>query len=151
MYASLVVALMLVLPIGCTLYQEFHSNHGIFAFDILLKWLVFWAVGVRLLLAGFRQILQPRYTAQTVLGISSDDCRRVIRELGFGNSAIGVLGVGSLLSEGWLLPAAVAGAVLYGFAGVNHFLKKARGMNENVAMVADVLVAVVLIVCLLPS
>jgi uncharacterized membrane protein YkvI len=75
----------------------------------------------------------------------------VIRELGFGNSAIGVLGVGSLLSEGWLLPAAVAGAVLYGFAGVNHFLKKARGMNENVAMVADVLVAVVLIVCLLPS
>jgi hypothetical protein len=36
-------------------------------------------------------------------------------------------------------------------AGVNHFMQKARGMNENVAMVSDVLVAVVLIVCLLPS
>ncbi len=151
MYASMVVALMLVVPIGCTLYEVLHFNHGAFAFSILLKWLVFWAVGVRLLLAGGRQMLQPGYTATVVLGIKGDECRRVIRELGFGNAAIGSLGIGSLFADGWLLPAATAGAVLYGLAGVNHFLHKARGMNENVAMVTDVLVAVVLIVCLLPS
>jgi hypothetical protein len=151
MYALIVIALMLVLPIGCAIYEVFHSNHGIFAFGLLLKWLVFWAVGVRLLLAGLRQMLQPGYTAEVVLGIKGDDCRRVIRELGFGNMAIGSIGAGSLLNDGWLLPAAIAGAVLYGLAGVNHFLHKARGMNENVAMVSDVLVAVVLIVCLLPS
>jgi uncharacterized membrane protein YkvI len=151
MYASLVVTLMLVMPIGCTLYEVFHSNHGLFAFGILLKWFVFWAVGARLLLAGFRQIFQPAYTAAVILRIRGDDCRRVIRELGFSNMAIGVVGAGSLFSEGWLLPAAIAGTVLYGFAGVNHFLQKARGTNENVAMVSDVLVAVVLIVCLLPS
>ena len=151
MYASLVIALMLVVPIGCTLYEVFHTNHGMFSFGILVQWLVFWAVGVRVLLAGFRQILQPRYTAEVVLGIKGDDCKRVIRELGFANVAIGCIGAWSLFSEGWLLPAAIAGAVFYGLAGVNHFLHKARGMNENVAMVSDVLVAVVLIVCLLPS
>ena len=151
MYAFIVIGLMLVIPIGCTLYDVFHSNHGTFSFGILLQWLVFWAVGVRLLLAGLRQIFQPGYTAEVVLGIKGDDCRRVIRELGFGCTAIGCIGAGSLFSETWLLPAAIAGAVFYGLAGVNHFLHKARGMTENVAMVSDVLVAVVLIICLLPS
>jgi hypothetical protein len=151
MYAFIVIALMLVIPIGCTIYEVFHANHGIFAFGMLLQWLVFWAVGVRLLLAGFRQIFQPGYTAEVVLGIKAEDCKRVIRELGFGNTAIGCIGAGSLFWEGWLLPAAIAGAVFYGLAGVNHFLHKARGMNENVAMVSDVLVAVVLVICLLPS
>lgn len=152
MYAFLIVTLMLALPIVCTVTQVFHSNHGVFSFDILLKWLVFWAVGIRLLVAGVRQIFQPSYTAEVVLRLQGDDCKRVIRELGFGNLAIGVLGVGSLLfSQRWLLPAAIAGTVLYGLAGINHFLHKARGTNENLVMVADVLVAVVLIVCLLPS
>jgi hypothetical protein len=151
MYASMVVALMLVVPIGCTIFEVFRSNHGVFAFSILLEWFVFWAVGVRLLVAGLRQIFQPRYTAEVVLGIKGEDCKRVIRELGFGNTAIGCIGAGSLLYPGWVLPAAIAGSVFYGLAGVNHFMQKARGMNENVAMVSDVLVAVVLIVCLLPS
>jgi hypothetical protein len=151
MYASMVVALMLVLPIGCTLFEVFRSNNGVFAFGILLQWFVFWAVGVRLLLAGLRQIFQPRYTAEVVLGIKGEVCKRLIRELGFGNTAIGCIGACSLMYPGWLLPAAIAGSVFYGLAGVNHFLHKARGMNENVAMVSDVLVAVVLIVCLLPS
>jgi hypothetical protein len=151
MYASLVITLMLLLPIGCTLYAVFYSNHGTFSFGLLLQWLVFWAVGVRLLLAGLRQIFQPGYTAEVILGIKGDDCRRLIRELGFGNMAIGCIGAGSLFYDGWLLPAAFAGAVFYGLAGVNHFLHKARGANENVAMVSDVLVAVVLVICLLPS
>jgi len=151
MYVSVVVVLMFVLPIGCTLFEVFQSNHGVFAFGILLKWFVFWAVGVRLLLAGVRQIFQPRYTAEAILGIKGEDAKRLVRELGFANTAIGCIGTGTLMYLGWLLPAAIAGAVFYGLAGVNHFLHKARGKNENVAMVSDVLVAVVLIVCLLPS
>ncbi len=150
MYAFVVIALMLVVPIGCTIVEVFESNQGMFAFSILLKWFVFWAVGVRLLLAGLRQIIQPRYTA-VILGIKSEDSTRLVREIGFGNTAIGCIAAGSLMSPGWLMPAAIAGSIFYGFAGVNHFLHKARNRNENIAMVSDVLVAVVLIVCLLPS
>jgi len=151
MYVFMVVALMFVAPIGCTIFEVFQSNQGIFAFSILLKWFVFWAVGVRLLVAGLRQIIQPRYTAEVILGIKSQDSNLLVRELGFANTAIGCIAAGSLISPGWLMPAAIAGSVFYGLAGVNHFLHKARNRNENAAMVSDVMVAVVLIVCLLPS
>jgi hypothetical protein len=150
MYALVVVALMFVVPIGCTIFEVFESNQGIFAFGIVLKWFVFWAVGVRLLLAGLRQIIQPRYTAE-LLGIESPDSTLLIRELGFANTAIGCIAAGSLTWSGWQLPAAVAGSVFYSLAGVNHVLRKARNRNQNIAMISDVLVAVVLIVCLLPS
>jgi hypothetical protein len=33
---------------------------------LLGRWFVFWAVGVRLLTAGIRQIAQPRFTAETI-------------------------------------------------------------------------------------
>lgn len=151
MYIFMIVALMFVVPIGCTIFEVFQSNHGIFAFSILLKWFVFWAVGVRLLIAGLRQIIQPRFTAEVVLGINSQDSKLLVRELGFVNTAIGCIAAGSLMSPGWLMPAALAGSVCYGLAGVNHFLHKARNRNESAAMVSDVVVAVVLIVCLLPS
>jgi len=151
MYAFMVVALMLVIPIGCTIFEVFQSNQGAFAFSILLKWFVFWAVGVRLLVAGLRQIIQPRHKAEVVIGFKNQESRLLGRELGFGNTAIGCIAAGSLMLPAWLMPAAIAGSVFYGLAGVNHFLRKARTANENVAMVSDVMVAVVLIVCLLPS
>jgi hypothetical protein len=151
LYVFMVVALMFVMPIGCTIFEVFQSNQGVFAFSMLLKWFVFWAVGVRLLVAGLRQIIQPRYTAEVILGIKSEESRPLVREIGFGNTAIGCIAAGTLMSPGWLMPAAIAGSVFYSLAGVNHFLRKARTRNENIAMVSDVMVAVVLIVCLLPS
>jgi len=151
MYALVVIALMFVVPIGCTIFEVFQSNQGTFAFSILLKWFVFWAVGVRLLLAGLRQIIQPRYTAEVIFGVKSDVSRLLVRELGFANTAIGCIAAGSLTSSSWLMPAAIAGSVFYSLAGVNHFMHKARTRNESIAMVSDVLVAVVLIICLLPS
>jgi hypothetical protein len=151
MYAFVVIALMFVAPIGCTIFEVFQSNQGAFAFSILLKWFVFWAVGVRLLLAGLRQIIQPRFTAEVILGLESAESRVLVRELGFATTAIGCIAAGSLMSSTWLMPAAIAGTVLYGLAGVHHFLRKARNHYESIAMVSDVLVAVVLIICLLPS
>jgi len=151
MYALVVIALMLVVPIGCTIFEVFQSNQGVFGFSILLKWFVFWAVGVRLLLAGLRQIIQPGYTAEVIFGVKSEVSRLLVRELGFANTAIGCIAAGSLTSSSWLMPAAIAGTVFYGLAGVNHFLHKERTRNGNIAMVSDVVVAVVLIICLLPS
>ena len=48
-YFVSVVALMLV----CTLTA-----------GLVGKWFVFWTVGIQLFLAGLRQIVQPRYTAE---------------------------------------------------------------------------------------
>lgn len=141
MYLPMIVALMFVLPLASIVVQGQISG-----FDGLLvaRWAVFWMVGVRLLAAGLKQILQPRYTAQQILGLKGDDTLMLVRELGFGNTAIGAAGTASLWLGGWTLPLAVVGAIFYGLAGVNHALQAHRNRLENVAMVSDLFAAVVL-------
>ena len=54
-----VVLLMGVLPIASVL-AEIAFSHSETRLPIFIgKWFVFWAVGVRLLLAGLRQIVNP--------------------------------------------------------------------------------------------
>jgi hypothetical protein len=142
MYALIVLALMLVLPIASSLLEVFLGNHGVFALSVFLKWFVFWPVGVRRLLVGFRQILKPRYTAP--------DALIVVRELGFGNLAIGSIGALSLAAPDWVVPAGLAGAIFYALAGINHALHKPRNRHQNIAIVSDLSIALVLGVLLLP-
>jgi hypothetical protein len=106
---------------------------------------VFWAVGIRLLLASLRQILQPRYTAETVLGIKNEESHFVVRELGFANAAIAAIGAGSILFPKWVTAGALAGGIFYGLAGVNHAKRPHRNRLENMAMISDLFVAVVLL------
>jgi hypothetical protein len=80
---------------GCIL-----SIEGALLWAVVGKWWVFWAVGVRLLSAGIRQILQPRFTSETILGIKGAEVLMVVRELGFANAAIGTVGVASLFFSG---------------------------------------------------
>jgi len=64
MYLAAIVLLMLVLPAGCVIGQIVWS-HG--AADLMLlvgKWFAFWMVGVRLFMAGVRQVAQPQFTAE---------------------------------------------------------------------------------------
>ena len=112
------------------------------------KWFVFWTVGVRLFVAGLRQMIQPRYTAETILGIKGEDSLLIVRELGFANCAIGSIGIGSLYFPGWLLPAGIAGTIFYGLAGINHCYHKARNPLQNVAMISDLFAAIVLLICI---
>jgi hypothetical protein len=110
------------------------------------KWFVFWMVGIRLLAAGLRQITQPEYTARTILKLTGNDALVVIRELGFANVAMGVLGTTSLLFADWRSAAAVVGGAFYGLAAGNHVLQPHRGRLQNIAMVSDAFAAVVLLV-----
>ncbi len=147
MYYFIVGSFLLVLPLVSCAIELTRGDHAS-ALTIAMKWFVFWGVGIRLLTAGMRQIIQPRYTAETILGLDlshGDDPLLLVRELGFGNVAIGVVGTGSIIATGWVLAAAVAGAIFYGFAGVNHTRQPHRTRLENVAMISDLLFALVLI------
>ena len=108
------------------------------------KGFVFWSMGVRLLLAGLRQIIQPRYTAQVILGLKSDEPLLLVRELGFANVSLGTIGMISLILPACLLAAALTGAIFYGLAGAQHAWQPHRNGRENVAMVSDLFIAVVL-------
>jgi|ERR1700722_4269741 hypothetical protein len=144
MYVAMVVLLMLILPIASIVLDAFMHYQGIVHVILVGKWFVFWAEGMRLLIAGLRQIIQPRYTAQTILGIQDADAALIVRELGFANTAIGIAGVGSIFFPAWMLPLAVIGAIFYGLAGISHLTHKSRNSLENVAMTSDLFVSLVL-------
>jgi hypothetical protein len=151
MYVAIVIALMLALPLISIVAQivltDHGALHGIAYLAIVAKWYVFWAVGVRLSLAGLRQIIQPRYTAETILGLKGAESLFFVRELGFANLAMGSVGLASQASPSWVTLAAMLGAIYYGLAGVNHCFHKGRNQLQNVALVSDLFAAFALAIC----
>jgi hypothetical protein len=148
-YIAMIVALMLVLPVASILLEIIVSGSAHLTPAVAGKWFVFWAVGVRLLLAGFRQIVQPGYTARTILGLESEESFILVRELGFATTAIGCVGATSIIVPGWSMPMALVGAIFYGLAGVNHLTHEGRTKLQDAAMVSDLFIAVVLVACCL--
>jgi hypothetical protein len=151
MYILIVIALMLALPLISIVAQIISTDHGALQsasnLVVVAKWYVFWAVGVRLSLAGLRQIIQPRYTAETLLGFKGSEALFFVRELGFANVAMGSVAIASLFAPSWVTPAAMLGAIYYGLAGIIHCFHKNRNKLENVALVSDLFAAVVLATC----
>ena len=144
MYLAVVLLTMLVLPAGSMLVEHLHGTTPL----LLLagKWFVFWSVGVRLMLAGVRQFVQPAFTAEQIFGTKSPDVLPLIRELGIANVATGVVGLLSLAMPSFVLPVAISAGIFYGVAGVRHALEAHRSTNENIAMVSDLFVCAVLAV-----
>jgi len=143
-YYLTVILLMFVLPVGSALLElsVFQGAHGFVR--VFGRWFVFWAMGVRLLLAGIRQVFQPRFTAQTILGTKSEDSLHVVQELGFANMSMGAIAVLSFPFGAWVMPSAIAGCLFYGLAGARHVVQKNKNALENTAMVSDLFIFVVL-------
>lgn len=137
MYLPTVVLLLIVLPFACTAIELL-----LLTGDVVLvgaKWLVFWAVGVRLFVAGIRQVFQPGFTAQTIFGLKDEGAFGVVREVGFGNLSMGTLGLLSLAIPGWVVPAALVGGLYYLLAGLGHARRTSRNSHEQTAMITDFL------------
>jgi uncharacterized protein DUF6790 len=148
MYLAMILLTMGALPVVSLLFEaRFGGGHA----DWLLlagKWFVFWAVGVRLLLAGLRQTRDPAFTA-AMLNVREPASFIVVQELGFASLSLGVLGLLAILNASWIVPAAVAGGLFLGLAGIKHALKGDRTVKENIAMVSDLWAAAVLAACLI--
>lgn len=119
MYPAAIFLLVLVLPLLSAVIEAMVVAVPDIALS-LGKWFTFWGVGVRLFLAGLSQAFRPQFTAQGILGIGDESAFVLVREIGFGNLAIGTLGLLSLVIPAWLLPAASAGFIFYGLAGAGH-------------------------------
>lgn len=144
-YILIILFLMFILPILSILidFFVFHSTAGILS--LMGKWFVFWAMGVRLFTAGLRQVLRPKFTAEQILGIANAESLILVQELGYSNTALGVLGVIPIFNANWVLPAAIVGALFYGLAGLRHIFGRERNLLENGAMLSDLFVAAVLL------
>jgi hypothetical protein len=102
---------------------------------------VFWGAGLRLFIAGLRQVIQPRFTAQHIFETKGDEALPIVRELGLANVAIGLVGILSLIEAHFVLPTAIAAAVFYGGAGLVHVIKGHRNTLENTAMISDLAIS----------
>jgi hypothetical protein len=151
MYFVSVALLLLILPAASIAVEASLYPRGLGLIFLIGKWLVFWAVGIRLFMAGTRQIVQPRFTAEEIFHAHDPSSLPIVREVGFGNLSIGALGIWSILRPGWVLPAAIVGGLYYGLAGIGHSLQTSRNAKENFAMLSDEFVFLVLLGFVLKS
>ncbi|MBB3977523.1 hypothetical protein GGQ64_002729 [Rhizobium azooxidifex] len=145
MYLLMLLALMVVLPIVSILIEQVSGTDASLLF-LIGKWFVFWIVGVRLLLAGVRQVMQPSYTATKIFQIKDPEAEKLVTEIGFGNLAMGLVGVLTLLEPAWVVPAGLTGGLYLGLAGVKHAMNADRSRAENIAMATDFFGAAVIAV-----
>ena len=141
MYFLMISLLMLVLPLA-SIVMEAGLRPDM---AVTGKWFVFWMVGARLFAAGLRQILQPRYTAEAILGLEGEANLVIVRELGFANLALGIGGIATLAAPSWTPPLALVGGIFYAAAGIQHALHAGRNKVQSFAMITDLFAAVVLL------
>jgi hypothetical protein len=145
-YALTIVLLLLVLPAASVAAEALAASGPVDLMWLVGKWFTFWACGVRLFLAGVMQVSKPEFTAGTIFNLNDPAVHGLVREIGFGNLSMGTIGLASLLAPGWVVPAAVAGGLYYGLAGIGHAMRPERNARERVALVSDLLIFVLLAV-----
>jgi hypothetical protein len=140
-----VILLMVVLPASCALVEWLIYGHQSTFIGIAGKWLIFWAVGARLLIAGVRQVVNPSFTAKNIFHIDDSASHAIVKELGFANICFGAIGIISFFLPQWRIVSAFGSGLFYGIAGINHIVRKPAGPNEVIALVSDVLIFLLLL------
>jgi hypothetical protein len=144
LYLYSIMLFMLILPVISLIIDNQVFNRDQAFIFLIGKWFVFWAIGVRLLIAGFKQVSDPAFTLEKIFNIKSIEGQIIVRELGFANICMGVLGTISLFGKQFRLSAAIAGGLFLGIAGVYHIIKKPVSKNETIAMVSDLLIFLIM-------
>jgi hypothetical protein len=147
-YLVSVVLLLFVLPAASVCIEVLYAGAAGGANAMLLvgKWFVFWGVGVRLFIAGARQVVQPQLTAVEIFEVKDRAVLPIVREVGFGNLAMGALGLACLSRSDFIIPAAIVGGLYYGLAGVGHVVRGDKSLNGWTALISDLIFFVLLAV-----
>jgi hypothetical protein len=145
MYVVMVLLLLAILPAGSVIAEHSYLHSTAPLVFLIGKWFTFWAAGVRLFLAGLRQTITPRFTAQEIFKLSGTEVFPLVREVGFANLSMSALSLLSLYTPVFLIPGALVGGLYYFFAGIGHTMAGHRNFKETFAMATDFLIAIVLL------
>jgi hypothetical protein len=143
-YIIIVTILTFILPAVCFVVEHLINGTPL-TLELFGKWFIFSAVGLRLFLAGIRQITKPVFTAKEIFHIESPDVFPIVRELGFANLCFGLVGLVSLFNPDWRIVSAFASGLYYGIAGLQHLIKQPAGTNEKFALCTDLLIFALLL------
>ena len=142
------IGLLFFLPIASFITESIIEKIPM-SIGLFLKWFIFWAAGIRLFTAGIKQASNPEFTATKIFRLLKPETYVIIRELGFANIALGVMGILSLLNDSWRILAAVSCSIFFGLAALQHSLRETFGDNELTATLYDALVCIVLVLYLI--
>jgi hypothetical protein len=145
-YVLSVFVLTFVLPIVASAGEMLLDKNTIFSFDLMEKWFIFSAVGLRLFAAGIKQVADPAFTAKEIFQIDSPQSLPIVRELGFANLSFGLIGILSLFLPTWRAASAFGSGLYYGVAGIQHLIKKTASANEKFALITDIIIFIFLAV-----
>lgn len=148
MYFISIFLLLFLLPIISVVIEAAHIGPSADLLWLIGKWFVFWGCGVRLFVAGIKQTLQPEFTAKSIFEIDAPGVDAIVREVGFGNLAMGTLSLASLAEPSWVLPAAIVGGLYYGLAGLGHLARRGTNLKEQFALWSDLAIFALLAVFL---
>jgi hypothetical protein len=137
------IFLLFILPI-LSISAEIIFEHEILDWTLVGKWFIFWAIGIRLFTAGINQASNPGFTAR-IFQMKTQEGLVVIKELGFANISMGIMGILSVINNSWRPLAAVVGGLYLGLAGFQHLFKKPDSRNEVIAMFYDLCVFVLIL------
>ena len=137
MYFIFVALFLFVLPAISVLAEALLSHGSIDLMLLIGKWFVFWGVGVRLFIAGVRQVAQPQFTAESIFQVKDRGALAIVREVGFANLSMGALGLLTLPKPGFLVAATIVGGLYYGLAGAGHAVRRDKNASEWTALVTD--------------
>jgi hypothetical protein len=144
MYFATVILLLVVFPGASVVIEAICAPHPAGFIPLVGKWFVFWGLGIRLFLAGARQVIQPRFTAEEIFRIRGTESLAIVRELGFANLSMGTLGTYTLFHTAWTESAAIVGGLYYGFAALGHIRQADKNAKEYIAMISDAFIFLVL-------
>ena len=153
-YVYYIIGTMLILPVVSIALELSLSKKDFDSKEKILcgiKWFIFWGIGVRCLTVGLSQSINPKFTA-SILQVSEESFV-VIRELGFSNFCLSIVGLASLFLPQWRKAAACSGGLYLGVAGLLHVTRIPQGINlkETVAMVSDLFILAIVIFYLIYS
>ena len=142
-YFIVVIVLTVVFPLLGLAIDYFVAVVSL-TFEQFGKWFIFSAVGLRLFVAGIRQIMKPAFTAKEIFHVDNPGSFPIVQELGFDNLCFGFVGIISLFKPDWRTVSAFASGLYYGLAGLLHIIKKPASANENLALWSDFVIFIVL-------
>lgn len=144
-YLVSVTALTFVLP-AIGFLAEHCLTGRVLDLDLFGKWFIFSAVGLRLFLAGIKQVKNPEFTMKQIFHLDSRESIPILRELGFANICFGLVAIVSFFKPEWRIVSAFASGLYYGIAGVQHGLQKTSGINEKFALWTDLIIFIFLLI-----
>lgn len=76
-------------------------------------------VGLRLFLAGIKQVKNPEFTAKQIFHLESPDSFSILPELGFANIGFGLVAMVSWFKPEWRIVSACTSGLYYGIPVFN--------------------------------